>query len=1061
MASDNYTKHDGIETPPPGRWTADEFIDAYEAVMQVATDDEEWAFNDGQRAAITHPDRPLRVTAGPGSGKSEVCIARVLMPIVVGGVDPRSIVLTTFTRKAAQNLEERLVNRIEALGLGDPVDASDVWVGTLHELCGEIMREFGYDDYMNVALLDEDAQRLFVRRESDFVDYLADGETEFFDPVISQTYSDGGCRKVHAADAATTLFNRIGQFCVDPEALARADEPELRHLAGAYDEYLTALSEGARCDFTRLQQWFLAFLESAAGDRFINGDGTRDIPPLKHVIVDEYQDVNPLQESVYFELLRRMPSSSLTVVGDDDQSLYRFRGATVDALIEFPERIADLIGVDQQEVSTVQLRTNYRSRPDIVEWTNRFIGCHPTMQTPGARADGKAPMVPARPDATQPSVTCLLGSSVTETANEFAEAVERLHDEGYIQDYSQVALLTHSTREQWTRWGRRTTSVGHYVQALRNREIPVYNPRNKAFLEHDEIQVILAAIIQCIDPGLEWADARINDSQLDPAINGWLTTFNSIVPQDGELRRLIDEISARVRGADQGDAFNFGLLELFYKLRACEPISSWTQGPDRDPARAKRIGKLTDLFESFESIAQGLTSARHLRRTTWDDWECVSTRFLGGFYWQFCEYLNAAELDEPEDTHDQLPADHVQVMTVHQAKGLEFPVVFVGSLDRTSTAGSAHWIEDTLGPFGVRQVRTRGDTRAERDLIRQFYVAHSRAEDSLILLGERADVSPEEVESVTAFGFHDDGTPMTMEWFQPDRVVTAAGDIADLTSTVGPRRIVGPKRRYSVVGDVLAFRRCMRQYGYRKVYNFEAAGATQLFAGLVVHRTLDWAHRHYQGDVEGVTGGRPPADEELREYFDEAVEALREQRILPMSPQAIDAIYEHIRRFNATVGPELYPRVKDTECTLRYDAPDYVLTGIADVIVDEEDGATEICDYKASARPDEGDDLLADFREQLEVYATLYREKEGELPDRGAIYFINEEDPEDTKLVVEFDDAPQSDVLARFEETVMEIERIRETDTWSDLSADDVPNTQTCGECDLRWDCPQQDYDDW
>jgi hypothetical protein len=119
MASDNYTEHDGTDTTPPGRWTTDDFIDAYEAVMRAATDDEEWAFNDGQRAAIIHPDGPLRVTAGPGSGKSEVCIARVLKPIVVDGVGPRSIVLTTFTRKAAQSLEERLVNRVGALGLGD------------------------------------------------------------------------------------------------------------------------------------------------------------------------------------------------------------------------------------------------------------------------------------------------------------------------------------------------------------------------------------------------------------------------------------------------------------------------------------------------------------------------------------------------------------------------------------------------------------------------------------------------------------------------------------------------------------------------------------------------------------------------------------------------------------------------------------------------------------------------------------------------------------------------------------------------------------------------------
>ncbi|MXR20304.1 UvrD-helicase domain-containing protein [Halobacterium bonnevillei] len=1055
MSSDNSLPTDATTAPAPGAWSIDHLIATYEAVMREETGNDDWSFNDGQRQVIREGDRPVHVTAGPGSGKSEVSIARVAKWLLVDGEPPRSIVLTTFTKKAAQNLEQRLVDRLSAFGVGGAIDASEVWVGTLHQLCSDIMREYRWDEYTDVELLDEDAQELFIRRESDFVDYLADGETDFFDEVIRWTYSDGGCRKVFAADAATTLFNRIGQYRVDTGALQTADHPALRRLGQARENYEESLVESARCDFTTVQERFRDFLDSTAGERFVSGSESRDLPPLKHVLVDEYQDVNPLQEAIYFDLASRMDVPSLTVVGDDDQSLYRFRGATVDALIEFPQRAERRLGVPESEIPTIQLRHNYRSRPEIVQWINRFIGYHPPMQAPGARADGKEPMRPARPSTQHPNVTCLPGDTEDSTARAFADAVERMHEEGYIEDYSQVALLTHSTRERKP-WNSDPTLVGRCVRELEDRGIPFYNPRNKAFLQHDDIQVILASLIQCLDPDLQWFDENVNDSQLNPSVNDWLTTFDRRVPADSELRDRIDSIATKVRQSEPGDPMDIGLLEVFYKLRGSDPISGWTQGPDRNPTRSKRIGKLTSLLESFESIADGLTTARNLCRTSWDQYETVSTRFLGGFYWQFLEYLNSADLDDPEEVHDQIPEGHVQVMTVHQAKGLEFPVTFVGSLDQEPKSGTSHWIEDTLGPFGERRAPASADERAARDLVRQFYVAHSRAVDTLVLLGEQDDFAPGD-SAIPSLGYDNDGTPLDLWWFYPDRVAREADEVTDLSTSVGDLSHGDPKRQYSVVADILAFRRCQRQYGFVREYNFEGTGAAQMFAGLVVHRTLDRAHRHFSGDIEGVDGGEVPSEDELREYFDESVEALREQRIFPVGRDIADAVFDHLREFNEEIGPSLYPKVRDTECTLRHDTEDYVLNGVVDVLVDEDTGETRVCDYKASERPDEDDDLLSDFREQLLVYATLYHQKHGEYPDTGVIYFVNEENPEDGKLTVEFDPATVDDALDRFKDTVEEIEQVRERDGWSDIS--ESPGEQTCADCEFRYDCPAVDLD--
>jgi len=151
-----------------------EFIEELERANRKRFDDTEWSFNDPQRKAVLHGEGPLHVTAGPGSGKTEVLICRALKLLLVDGVYPKSIVLTTFTEKAAQNLEERIADRLERLGYGDAVDVNELRTGTLHSLCGDIMQEYRYGDYANVELLDEDAQRLFMYDECAFTWVLSE-----------------------------------------------------------------------------------------------------------------------------------------------------------------------------------------------------------------------------------------------------------------------------------------------------------------------------------------------------------------------------------------------------------------------------------------------------------------------------------------------------------------------------------------------------------------------------------------------------------------------------------------------------------------------------------------------------------------------------------------------------------------------------------------------------------------------------------------------------------------------------------------------------------------------
>lgn len=1033
--------------------TADEFIDLLEETNRNRFNDAEWELNDSQRQAIMAGDGPLWISAGPGSGKTEVLISRTLKLLLVDGVHPGGILLTTFTEKAAQNLEERIVDRLDGLGFSEAADVNHIRIGTLHSLCNEIMQEYRYPDYANVELLDEDGKKLFMHGNCEFIQAVrgnADADEwqavteeeysetiwEFFDPVLPWGVSQKwGPNKWQATGTVGKLFDRISQYRADTDAMRRSTIPEWRLCAEGLDRYRETLRDNHRIDFSRLLERFIEFLDSESGRRFVEGEPARDRPPLEHVLVDEYQDTNPLQQELYFRLAESLASPNLTVVGDDDQALYRFRGGTVECLIEFPNRVEDRFDVT---VRQEQLRTNYRSTADIVTWCNRYIGSYPLLQEPGARAPGKEPMLVDR-EGTEGRASVrsmLVGDDDDRPAVTAAEMVEALHEESYIDDYSQVALLFRSTKES-DRW------AGRYAEAFRERGIPVHNPRNKAYLDQEEIQFALGAVIACLDPDLEGADAIGIRGRVRDQLDRWRDRLPTLI-EEHDAEALEDYVTRKRReleSADDGDSLGITLLELLYRILSFEPFQTWIEDPDH-PERGRRLGRLTKLFDSFASVS-GPTRMTKSSRS-----DSVSTRFLGSFYWLFCGYLEASDFDEPEDPHDQLPAGFVQMMTVHQAKGLEFPVVFVSDLDSEPWLSGTFWLEEELEPFAAIDPTGETEARAERDEVRRFYVAYSRAEEDLILLDRQGAAIH------IALGYTPGGDRLDEEWFDPDRTLEEADEFLDQVSgSVGPLRRTTLKRRYSITGDVLSYRRCKRQYGYYKELDFTPNHVTQLFFGRVVHETLDRAHRHFAGEIDGIDPGTVPTEDDIDRYFTEVAQSLKARNIYPMSEESEAAALEYLQRFNRREGPDLYPRIVDTEHRLQSNREEFVLEGIVDVLVREDTTGHEIWDYKAGQRPEHGDEL-DDYRAQLNTYAELYHYQQGEYPDSGVIYFLGEEDREDALFRLTFEEGAVVDSLADFERTVKEIEEDREVGEWFDITPAEVPSEQTCAECDIRWNCP-------
>lgn len=273
-------------------------------------------------------------------------------------------------------------------------------------------------------------------------------------------------------------------------------------------------------------------------------------------------------------------------------------------------------------------------------------------------------------------------------------------------------------------------------------------------------------------------------------------------------------------------------------------------------------------------------------------------------------------------------------------------------------------------------------------------------------------------------------------------------------------RFPPPKRRYSVTGDILSYRRCKRQYGFFARRGYVSAQSGQLFFGTVIHQTLDKAHAHYRGEIEGTEPGTIPTEEDIKRYFEKAAGALEAQGIRRMSDDSRDKALAYVQEFNRTFGPQVYPRIIDTEHRLQKDKGSYILHGIVDVVAQPEGTAGwqnyEIWDYKGAKRPKqtaEGRRDLENYEFQMRVYAHLYELRNGVRPQRAILWFLGEPRPEHQQHPVVLSDAGISTAVEAFERTVQAIEESIRADDWSSVSVKEAPAIETCNACDLRWNC--------
>lgn len=725
--------------------TNEEFLEAFKALAGYEP-------YPAQRDAILHDGGPLWILAGPGTGKSEVLVLRTLRLLLVDGVPPEAIVLTTFTEKAARNLHDRLSSYLARLSKAGPFhgvkrpDLSRLWLGTLHSLAHRMLIEWD-EASEDLELLDESAS-LFL-----FLKTLKSAHT--FGPEADALY-----RELNGTDAApwggrvgraSGLFSAVSRIVEDDLDFDRLrDGKPLRgrrekwpviirrmflDLVDAYEKKL-----GRQVDFARVQKRFLSFLESPAAKPLLAGDAARKLAGIRHVIVDEYQDTNPVQEAIYFALAKE--SRNLTVVGDDDQALYRFRGASVDAMVEFATRCKAALGV--RTVQTVRLDENRRSHPTIVKAVNGYVsGVKGTHRFGEARTAKRDLQPKSTVTGHHVPVSVLVRDDEDVCAQEVAAAVAGLRRSGAVQDLRQVALLAPSTRAI----GR--SKFKAYAEAFEGADVPLFNPRAKDLHKDEHLMAVLGALSRILDPkGIYGSDATMKVRKK------YLDALDELEGAE-DLREWV-EVKAKelqVPPAKEGESrfSDHSLLDLFYRMLAFEPLRSHVDsgGGPQQALVSWRLAQITGLLSGFEAAQGGINIPRltdtsrsffHvMRRDPPRGLKGVDCWYAFNFARDLLGAFDSGGFDDAEDEIVAFPEGMVPALTIHQAKGLEFSIVFVCAMQADRGPGSSHHQEDLFA--GYRRHPASGSfspaERAAHDAIRQHFVAFSRAKYGLVLCMEK------------------------------------------------------------------------------------------------------------------------------------------------------------------------------------------------------------------------------------------------------------------------------------------------------------------------------------
>jgi len=620
--------------------------------------------NEQQLAAVTAPPGPILVIAGAGSGKTRTLTYRVAY-LLENGIDPRNILLLTFTNKAAREMLNRVANLL-------PVDASGLWGGTFHSVGNRILRRHG-------STLGYSSGFTIMDRED---------QKDLINTVVAVAGIDPKEIRFPKGDVLAEIFSFVVNTEKGLEELLAEKFPYflplLEKIQDVHERYEKKKKATNSMDFDDLLQKTLSMFQQHERIAEIYRR------QFQFILVDEYQDTNKIQADLV-DLLA-CDHRNVMVVGDDAQSIYSWRGANFQNILEFPKRYPD--------AQVFKIEMNYRSVPEILEVANAAIAAnvHQFRKHLSATRESKA---------LKPALVALNNSA--EQAQFVAQRILELRDENV--DLNDIAVLYRA----------------HYHALelqleLSRRGIPYQITSGIRFFEQAHIKDVTSFVRFIANPRDEVAFNRM--VKLLPGI-GNRTAENLWQKWTAGLSAGIDDPSREKTPAPTGvNAPRYSFGERLQAMNV--PAKSkklWTQlahtldeiAPGGQPNPPSEM--ITSVVEAiYDDYAKVNFTNYELRREDLDQLAVFARQFkdVHEFLSQLALISNVDAEAAPGQTSDK---EAVNLSTVHQAKGLEFHTVFV------------IWLTDGMFPSS-RSLDTRDALEEERRL---FYVAITRGRDELYL----------------------------------------------------------------------------------------------------------------------------------------------------------------------------------------------------------------------------------------------------------------------------------------------------------------------------------------
>lgn len=821
-----------------------------------------------QADAIACLDKPLQIIACAGSGKTQVISQRIAKILAQPGVRPRNVVAFTFTEKAAAELKERVLSIVQK-DLGDLPGMAEMYIGTMHGYCLDLLQRHVPEKF-KFSVLTDVTSRLLVDRFS-----AQSGLT-----TCPTTAKQGVLRRYLNSRLYLQVVSVLREDDIDLGAVPPG-------VVESSDKYLGLLQEHAMFDYTEIIGAAVRYLEGDPMEDDDFGrvqDHVRD--DIRYLVVDEYQDVNALQERLICGLVRF--GANLCVVGDDDQTIYQWRGSQVSNIVRFSQRY---MGVEQ-----VTLDDNFRSSKGIVE-----IGKSVAQRIPAQQRLPKAMVAAGHQTWQRGDLLAVELSDPDQEARWIADRIEHLRGVPFKDgpdsplrglSWSDCAVLYRSVAQD----------SEPLVAELRRRNIPfVVKGLNRLF-DSPEIVAVVGAfrfVVRAIDT----AELRA------------LWDAASLVPSGADWAKAM-EVLERGRDFEAEKRHAFYNIQRVY-LDFLEALDLREDTLPGDPSRRElvfyQLGKFSQAISDFEQI--------HFTTTPKAKYEAF-TKWLEN---QAPDYYADADADPGYATPDA-----VTIATVHQSKGLQWPAVFLPAMRKNRFPSRVmggvqlhHVIPDVAL---VNPERYRGTVEDETRLL---YVAVTRAQKYLYVTYAPI-LDNQQQRSRSPFFDH----IAKQQW-----VSTIQTPIPDARLPPQPKQ---ETPRVSLSFSELKYLfECHYQFKLRFLYGFNAPIHEALGYGKALHDALSEIHkRALEGDFVTKDSAAALVERHLKAPF--AYETLREQ----LKKAGVKAI----ERYLDAHGSELANTEFSEKPIQVHIAPGITVDGRIDLIRRLDTGETAIVDFKSSER---------------------------------------------------------------------------------------------------------------